>query len=160
MKEKRWSDFIHTLSLIHLIFMFNKQGLGRIPRKVNSFKFQPSSEKFGTSFSQSSVVVQVDYIPPAKILISLKESKTTLYRLWDSQSWFRQTSTPTPTPPKKSLRICMNLMGGPGRGWWGARPLAPPRGYATGFYSYSATLLFDSVLMLLIQLLLHCTVFV
>ena len=23
---------------------------------------------------------------------------------------------PTPLPPDKSLRICMNLMGGPGRG--------------------------------------------
>ena len=33
-------------------------------------RFQPKSEKFGTSFSQSSVVVQENYIPLAKILIS------------------------------------------------------------------------------------------
>ena len=35
MKETKWSDFIDTSSLQHLIFMFNKRGLGKIPRKEN-----------------------------------------------------------------------------------------------------------------------------
>ena len=80
MKETKWSDFIHTSSLLHLILTFNKRGLGRIPRKENGFN-QDQKNVAHLLANQSSVVDQVNYIPPAKILISLKESPTTLYRL-------------------------------------------------------------------------------
>ena len=36
MKERKWSDFIHTSSSL-LIFIFNKRGLGRIPQKKKGF---------------------------------------------------------------------------------------------------------------------------
>ena len=78
MKETKWSEFIHTSSLLHLIFTFYKRGLGRIPRKENGFNQDQTN--LAHLANQSSVADQVNYIPSAKILISSKESPTTLYR--------------------------------------------------------------------------------
>ena len=108
--------------------MFNKRGLGRIHRKENSFN-QDQINLAPLLANQVSLIVQVNYIDLLKSWFHWKKA-TTLYRLWNNQSWFRQTSTPPPPPPllllthQKSLRICTNLKGGPRRGW-GAR--APPR---------------------------------
>ena len=113
--------------------MFNKRGLGRIHRKENSFN-QDQINLAPLLANQVSLIVQVNYIDLLKSWFHWNKA-TTLYRLWNNQSWFRQTSTPPPPllllTHQKSLRICTNLMGGPGRGWGGARPPAPPRGYAT-----------------------------
>ena len=94
-------------------------------------RFQPRSkrsENFGTPFSQSSVVVQVNHIYPGEILNSLKESTTTLYRLWDNEIInpdFVQAST-----PKNVFGFAWILWAVPS-GVEGARSPSYPRGYAT-----------------------------
>ena len=126
MRERKWSDFIHTSSSL-LIFIFNKRGLGRIPRK----RTVPTKIRqiwHIINFSQSNVIVHVlNSILHAEILISLKESTTTLFRLWDNQSPNFSTRSTRILHSKKSLRICKNLMGRPGRSW--GRPAH--NGYAT-----------------------------
>ena len=61
--------------------MYNKWGLGRIPWKDNGFNQDLANLANLLANQVSSVVVQENYIPLAKILISFKESTTTLYKL-------------------------------------------------------------------------------
>ena len=84
--------------------MFNKQGLGRIPRKEKDFN--------RNQINLAHLLANLE----SKILISWRKAT---YIIWDNQSWFRQTSTPL--PQNKSHRICVNFMGGPRRGWGGLR---------------------------------------
>ena len=120
--------------------MFNKRGLGRIHRKENSFN-QDQINLAPLLANQVSLIVQVNYIDLLKSWFHWKKA-TTLYMLWNNQSWFRQTSTPPPPPyyysPTKKVfgfaRISWVVPGGVGGG---ARapppPPAPPRGYATAW---------------------------
>ena len=122
MKEKKLSDFIQTSSLLHLHDIHVWWTVSwEDPHKRKWF--QPRSENFGTSFNQSSVYVQVNYIHPAKILISLKKAQHYIgYEIISSDS----VRHLPPWPLNKILWICMNLMGGPRQGWGGARPSRPP----------------------------------
>ena len=96
----RWKKGNGVISSIHhhhywYSFSINGVWVGS-PEKE---RFQPRSDTFGTSFSQSNVIVHVlNSIPHAEILISLKESTTTLYRLWDNQS--PNSSSPSSIPKK------------------------------------------------------------
>ena len=77
--------------------MFNKRGLGRIHRKENSFN-QDQINLAPLLANQVSLIVQVNYIDLLKSWFHWKKA-TTLFMLWNNQSWFRQTSTPPPPPP-------------------------------------------------------------
>ena len=64
MKETKWSDFIHTLSLLHsMIFRFNKRALGRILRKENGFNQDQKNVAQLLVNQMSNVLEQVNYIP-------------------------------------------------------------------------------------------------
>ena len=118
--------------------MFNKRGLGRIHRKENSFN-QDQINLAPLLANQVSLIVQVNYIDLLKSWFHWKKA-TTVYRLWNNQSWFRQTSTPPPPPfppppttthpPKKSSDL-HESHGWSRAGLGGRAPPAPPRGYAT-----------------------------
>ena len=126
LRWKKGNGVISSIHHHHYWYSFSINGVWLwSPEKE---RFQPRSDKFCTSFNQSNVMVHaLNSIPHAEILISLKESTTTLYRLWDNQSP-NSSNRSYPYPPfQKSLRICENLMGRPGRGW--GHPA--PNGYAT-----------------------------
>ena len=119
---KKGNGVISSIHHHHYWYSFSINGVWvGSPEKE---RFQ-RSDKFGTSFTQSNVIVHVlNFIPRAEILISLKESTAKFYRLWDNQS------------PNSSIRILHSKkVFGFARISWadpggaGGRPA--PNGYAT-----------------------------
>ena len=107
-----------------LIFTFNKRRTTL--RKENGFN-QDQKNLAHLLANQVPKIRYKLYSSCYKILTSLNES-TTLYRsiLIPSNIYPLPPLPLYPPPQKKSLRICMNLMGGPGRGLGARAPARPP----------------------------------
>ena len=96
-EETKWSDldFIHASSLLHLIFTFNKRGLGRIPRKENGFN---QDQKNMAHFLANQI--QVNYIPPSCYNLDFIERKHNIILNIINPDSVRHLYPP-PYPPKK-----------------------------------------------------------